>query len=125
MDEFIKEIIEEFDQRQIIEELEMETNNGWKLKLKKDSSKPGFRCSKKVANPDSYTQTSKLVGTFRKMLVEINGSVKKNQPVAQIEVLKVINEVLAETDGLISEIFVKNDQPVEYSEPLFEIIQTP
>jgi len=53
--------------------------------------------------------------------VKINDTVKKNQPIANIEVLKTINEVVAEAEGTLTEILIKDGQPVEYGEELFII----
>jgi acetyl-CoA carboxylase biotin carboxyl carrier protein len=35
--------------------------------------------------------------------------------------MKLLNEIEAETDGVIREILVENGQPVEFGQPLFVI----
>ena len=46
---------------------------------------------------------------------------KKGQTLAIIEAMKLMNEIESEYDGVIKEIMVKNGQPVEYGQPLFQI----
>ena len=35
--------------------------------------------------------------------------------------MKIMNEIEAESNGVISEILIKNGDPVEYNQPLFKI----
>jgi acetyl-CoA carboxylase biotin carboxyl carrier protein len=41
--------------------------------------------------------------------------------VCQIEAMKIFNEIQAECAGVITEILVENQQPVEYDQPLFKV----
>ena len=69
---------------------------------------------------------SPFVGTFyrassptAKCFVEKEGFVKKGSTLCIVEAMKLMNEIKAPTDGIIKEIFVENEHPVEYHQPLF------
>ena len=47
--------------------------------------------------------------------------VKKGDTLCVIEAMKLMNEIPAEQDGVITGILVKNSQTVEYGTPLFQI----
>ena len=47
--------------------------------------------------------------------------VKKGQTLAIVEAMKLMNDIEAEYDGTILEIFVENGAAVEYGQPLFSI----
>ncbi len=53
--------------------------------------------------------------------VSIGDYVKKGQTLCIIEAMKLMNEITAEDDGIISEICVTNDQVVEFGTELFRI----
>ena len=53
--------------------------------------------------------------------VEIGSTVQKGQVLCIIEAMKLMNEIDAEQDGEIANIFVENGQPVQYGEKLFAI----
>ena len=70
-----------------------------------------------------------MVGTFyikpspdSKPYVEVGSNVKKGNVLCIIEAMKLMNEIESEFDGKISEIYVKDGEPVEYGKPLFKII---
>ena len=44
---------------------------------------------------------------------------KAGDTVCIIEAMKLLNEIEAETDGVIQEILVENGAPVEFGQPLF------
>ena len=48
-------------------------------------------------------------------------NVKKGQTLCIVEAMKLMNEINAEEDGVISEICVTNGQVVEYGTELFRI----
>lgn len=71
---------------------------------------------------------SPMVGTFyrssspgAKPFAEVGDAVKAGQAVCIIEAMKIMNEIEADKDGVISKILVDNGQPVEYGQPLFII----
>lgn len=71
---------------------------------------------------------SPFVGTFYRSsapgadpMVDIGKRVKKGDALCIIEAMKLMNEIEAEFDGVIREILVENEQPVEFDQPLFVI----
>ena len=50
---------------------------------------------------------------------ELGKRVKKGDTLCIIEAMKLMNEIEAEHDGVIKEILVDNEQPVEFDQPLF------
>lgn len=73
--------------------------------------------------------TSPLVGTFyaakaegEAPFVSVGDSVKKGQTIGIIEAMKLMNEIQAEQDGVVTEILVENEQLVEYGQPLVRIV---
>lgn len=53
--------------------------------------------------------------------VTLGDRVKKGQTLCIVEAMKLMNEIAAEEDGVISEICVTNGQMVEYGTELFRI----
>jgi acetyl-CoA carboxylase biotin carboxyl carrier protein len=53
--------------------------------------------------------------------VKIGDKVSKGDTLCIIEAMKIMNEIEAEKDGVITSVLVNNGQPVEYNQPLFEI----
>lgn len=47
--------------------------------------------------------------------------VKKGQVVGAIESMKLMNEVVADADGVVAEVFVDDGMPVEYGQVLFRL----
>ena len=71
---------------------------------------------------------SPMVGTFYRSsapgapaFVEVGASVKEGDTLCIIEAMKLLNEIDADTTGVIKEILVENGQPVEFGQPLFII----
>lgn len=71
---------------------------------------------------------SPMVGTFyraaspaAKVFVEVGQTVSAGETLCIIEAMKLLNEIEAETSGVVKAILVENGQPVEYGEPLFII----
>ncbi len=78
--------------------------------------------------PPGHVLRSPMVGTFyrsptpgAKSFVEIGSSVKVGDTLCIIEAMKILNQIEADKDGVISKILVDNAQPVEYNQPLFVI----
>lgn len=53
--------------------------------------------------------------------VKVGDSVKEGQTLLIVEAMKVMNPIAAPRAGTVREIFVQNEQPVEYGEPLMLI----
>ena len=71
---------------------------------------------------------SPIVGTFYRSasptadaFVNIGSRVEPASVVCIIEAMKLMNEIPADTTGIVAKIYVENGQPVEYGQPLFGI----
>ena len=53
--------------------------------------------------------------------IKKGAEVKKGDTLCIIEAMKIMNEIESEHSGVISEILIKNGEPVEYNQPLFKI----
>ncbi|MCX7900200.1 MAG: acetyl-CoA carboxylase biotin carboxyl carrier protein, partial [Methylocystis sp.] len=69
---------------------------------------------------------SPMVGTFYRApspeaepYVTVGKEVEEDTVVCIIEAMKVMNEIKAETKGVIRKILVENATPVEFGQPLF------
>lgn len=69
-----------------------------------------------------------LVGTFyvapsedAPAYVQVGDTVKKGQVLGIVEAMKLMNEIESEYDGVVKEIYVQNEEAVEYGQPLFRI----
>ena len=51
--------------------------------------------------------------------VAVGDTVKKGDVLCIVEAMKLMNEITAEEDGVITEICAENEQVVEYGQPLF------
>ena len=72
--------------------------------------------------------TAPIVGTFfeapspeSQPFVQVGDRVEPGQVLCIIEAMKLMNEIEAETGGVVVKRFVSNGQPVEYGESLFAI----
>lgn len=77
---------------------------------------------------EGHVLTSPIVGTFygspqpdAPSFVDVGSRVKKGQVLCIIEAMKLMNEIESDVDGVVTKIFPKNAQPVEFGEPLFAI----
>ena len=71
---------------------------------------------------------SPMVGTFYRAaspdappFVDIGKAVTEDTVVCIIEAMKVMNEIKAETSGVIAEIIAENGKPVQFGQPLFRV----
>lgn len=83
----------------------------------------------KVVEETGNIVKSPMVGTFytkpsptSNPFVEIGKDVKKGDTLCIIEAMKLMNEIESEFSGKITEILVKDGEPVEYGTPLFRIV---
>lgn len=79
-------------------------------------------------NKNLHTITSPIVGTFYRAssptaesFVHVGSHVEPVTVVCIIEAMKLMNEIQAETTGVVEKIYVENAQPVEYGQPLFDV----
>ncbi len=71
---------------------------------------------------------SPMVGTFYRSaspdvppFVDVGKSVTEDTVVCIIEAMKVMNEIKAETSGIIAEVMAENGKPVQFGQVLFKI----
>lgn len=88
--------------------------------VQKDSNFPYVKNTKTINSP--------MVGTFYAApspdaapFVKTGDIVEEGQVLCIIEAMKLMNEVHSDVRGKIVKILVKNGEPVEYDQPLFEI----
>ena len=81
------------------------------------------------SEPEGMIVKSPLVGTFYAApsedadpFVSVGDQVKKDQTLAIVEAMKLMNEIESDFDGKVAEIYVQNGQAVEYGQPLFRIV---
>lgn len=81
-----------------------------------------------AADANLSKQVSPMVGTFytqpspdKAPFVKVGDRVKKGQTLCIIEAMKLLNEIESEFDGEIVEVLVKNEEMVEFGQPLFLI----
>ena len=53
--------------------------------------------------------------------MKVGDQVEEGTVLCIIEAMKLMNEIEAESAGIIAEIFVQNEEPVEYGQLLFRI----
>ena len=115
---------------------ELEVSDGklsYKLKKNHNESKKNINTKKATDSSnkvlvDQKSETSlksPLVGTAylspepgSKQFIEIGQNVKIGQVLLIIEAMKTMNEIVADRDGTVKKIYVKNETPVEFGEPL-------
>jgi len=91
-------------------------------------SAPAPAVSDAPAEIQGHIVKSPMVGTFYRSsppgsppFVEIGSSVKEGDTLCIIEAMKLLNEIDADSVGVIKQILVENGQPVEFGQPLFVI----
>jgi len=129
---------------------EME-KDGFKLKLQKDGGSPqpviaapialpaiaapapagGEAAGTAPAKPDGPPLkdiVSPMVGTLYRSpspdaspFVEVGKQVNEDTVVCIIEAMKVMNEIKAETSGVIAEVIAENGKPVQFGQVLFRV----
>ena len=115
---------------------ELEISDGklsYKLKKNQNESKKTTAVKKLTDSSnkvplDQKSETSlksPLVGTAylspepgSKPFIEIGQNVKIGQVLLIIEAMKTMNEIVADRNGTVKKIYVKNETPVEFGEPL-------
>ena len=64
---------------------------------------------------------SPMPGNILKVAKKIGDKVLKNEPVLVLEAMKMENEIVSPTDGIITSILVANGQVVDVSDELFTV----
>lgn len=92
------------------------------------ASQPASQVIPEVIDVHTNEILAPIVGTFYAAanpkngpFVKVGDSVKTGQVIGLIEAMKLMNEIESDTDGIITEILVENEQGVEYGQPLFKV----
>ena len=128
--EFLSQLMEKNN----LKELEISDGKvSYKLKKNQNENKKNTNVKKVMdtsnkVNSDQKSETSlksPLVGTAylspepgSKQFIEIGQSVKIGQVLLIIEAMKTMNEIVADKNGTVKKIYIKNETPVEFGEPL-------
>lgn len=80
------------------------------------------------AAPAGHTVRSPMVGTFYRSsspgtpaFVEVGQSVSVGDTLCIVEAMKMMNQIEADKSGVVKQILVENEEPVEFDQPLFII----
>ena len=72
--------------------------------------------------------TSPIVGTTylapepgAQKFIEVGQKVKKGQTIMIVEAMKTMNHIPSTANGIVSKIFVKDGEPVEFGQPLISV----
>ncbi|OOB77757.1 MAG: acetyl-CoA carboxylase, biotin carboxyl carrier protein [Epulopiscium sp. Nuni2H_MBin003] len=128
--EEIKEIIQEFNSSDI-DSLTIKSGE-FEIDMKKTTNSPYVTETPHIIQEVPQQKLdyikSPMVGTFyiasspeTKPFVNVGDKVSKGKVVCIIEAMKLMNEVEADKDGIITKILVQDGQIVEFDQPMFEI----
>ncbi|NQZ56843.1 MAG: acetyl-CoA carboxylase biotin carboxyl carrier protein [Lentisphaeraceae bacterium] len=134
--EKIKQVIDLMNDNKLTE-FSYEEHNKYKLVLKQGSNAPTIIAAPSAApaaataapvDPSIKIIESPLVGTFYSKpspeapeFVKVGDEIKEGSVLCIVEAMKVMNEITAEFDHVISEILVSDGEAVEYGQPLFKV----
>ena len=83
---------------------------------------------KTIIESNGTNVTSPIVGTAylapepgAKKFVEVGQKIKKGHTIMIVEAMKTMNHIPSTQDGTVSEILVKDGEPVEFGQPLISI----
>ena len=140
----IKQVIDLMNENNLTE-FTYEEHDKYKLSLKQGSDVPAvFAAAPSAAAPAAAAAApaaapaaasanekiveSPLVGTFyaaaspeAPAYVKVGDKIEEGSIICIVEAMKVMNEIVAEYSGTVTEILVNNADPVEYGQPLFKI----
>jgi len=150
----LKKIITIF-QKAKIAELEVESKDGVRFKLKKEVKERQtpprketpievitvpVQSSEQKAQPapevkpkeNMHEIVSPMIGTFYVApapdvppFVEVGQEIKEDDSVCIIEAMKIMNEIKAEVKGKIVKVLAENGKPVQFGQPLFLVELAP
>lgn len=109
-------------------------NSGTVNEVTERKSVPNMEIGEEIVGDTLEEKTKKkavkspLVGTVymapgegEEPFVSVGDHVKKGQTLAIVEAMKLMNEIESEYDGIVKEICVDNEMPVEFGQELFII----
>ena len=145
IDEEIKQAIKELTnmlEELNLSEIQIENDKIGKVKVARNNYKPQIpnvstnqeKTNNDVKNEniinedDENIVKSPMVGTIYLQpdpdsdpFIKIGDKVKKGQTLLIVEAMKTMNDIVADKNGIIKEILVKNEQPVQFDDPLIII----
>ena len=81
-----------------------------------------------VINNNGIQVTSPIVGTAylapepgSKKFIEVGQKIKKGQTIMIVEAMKTMNHIPSTLDGIVSEILIKDGEPVEFGQSLISV----
>lgn len=138
----IKKLMEDMGMSKL-SEMEIQFADGTKISLKKHvdevikRNNSVVKVTEEIASEliekekdliDGNIVKSPMVGTFYSKpspsadaFVKLGDKIKKGDKLCIIEAMKLMNEIESEFDGEIVEIFVKDNEAVDYGMPMFKI----
>jgi acetyl-CoA carboxylase biotin carboxyl carrier protein len=91
-------------------------------------AEPATPAEKAIETVPTKEIVSPMVGTFYRAaspdtpaFVEVGKPVTEDTVVCIIEAMKVMNEIKAETSGVIAEVLADNGKPVQFGQALFKV----
>ena len=145
IDEEIKQAIKELTnmlEELNLSEIQIENDKVGKVKVARNNYKPQIpnvstnqeKTNNDVKNEniinedDENIVKSPMVGTIYLQpdpdsdpFIKIGDKVKKGQTLLIVEAMKTMNDIVADKNGIIKEILVKNEQPVQFDDQLIII----
>jgi len=84
------------------------------------------------AEPEGIIVTAPMIGTFYRSpgpgeppFADAGETIENGQTIGIIEAMKIMNEIAADTGGIVVEYLAANGQPVEYGQPLMRLTPKP
>ena len=145
IDEEIKQAIQELTsmlEELNLSEIQIENDKIGKVKVARNNYKkqiPNVSSNQEKTDNDAENENlinedeeniikSPMVGTIYLQpepnsdpFIRIGDKVKKGQTLLIVEAMKTMNDIVADKNGTIKEILVKNEQPVQFDDPLIII----
>ena len=146
--EQIKQLMEDMGNSKLTE-IDLDFKNGTKIRMKKELNQEKIivkqtsennvnslnnimQKNEQISNEENEEKgnivKSPMVGTFyikpsptSDPYVQVGKDVKQGDVLCIIEAMKLMNEIESEFSGKVTEILVKDREPVEYGTPLFRI----
>lgn len=82
--------------------------------------------------PEGHLITAPMIGTYyaapapgEAPFVQVGDAVEVGQVIGIIEAMKIMNEIIADRSGIVTDILVENAQAVEYGSPLVRLVDQP
>ena len=145
IDEEIKQAIKELTnmlEELNLSEIQIENDKVGRVKVARNNYKPqipNVSTNQEKTNNDAKNENiineddenivkSPMVGTIYLQpdpdsdpFIKIGDKVKKGQTLLIVEAMKTMNDIVADKNGIIKEILVKNEQPVQFDDQLIII----